>query len=68
MKIEVRTNEYERAHGKKPRGLGNWAFWMGSDTRDIEKANSFFGTYTEACRQARIKARELGFERVTVGS
>ena len=31
MKYEFSTTHYERAHGKKPRGTGRWAFMVDSD-------------------------------------
>ena len=69
MPIEVRTSEYERSHGKKPRGYGFWAIWMGRDTSDIDKAHWFQGmTYGEAVKQAKAKARELGYHCITIGS
>jgi hypothetical protein len=68
MTVEVRTSEYEFSHGHKPRGRGGWAFYMGRDTGDLSKVHWFNGTYSEAKRQVQAKARELGFESVTVGS
>jgi len=67
MKIEVKTGEYEFSHGKKPRGKGSWAFYMGKKT-DTFDAHFFYGTYAEAVKQAKAKARELGVETITVGS
>jgi len=68
--ITVRTSEYQFAHGKLPRGRGSgrWAFWMGRDTSDIDKALWFPGTYAEAVKQAKRMAQELGYMTVTVGS
>ena len=66
--VTVYTMEFERAHGKKPRGFGHWAFWMGRDTSDINEAHWFTGLYSEAAKQAKAKARELGHTVVTVGS
>lgn len=28
IKPEISTSAYEFAHGKKPRGSGQWAFWI----------------------------------------
>ena len=66
--IEVKISQYEFAHGKKPRGRGCWAFFMGRNTSDVLKAHFFNGTFREACKQAKAKAREMGFNCVTVGS
>jgi len=68
MKVNVIIREFEFSHGKKPRGFGSWAFWMGTDTSDIMKAQFFMGTFTEASRQAAKMAKDLGFTAVTVGS
>jgi len=67
MKIEVRTARYENSYGKKPRGFGNWAFFMGRDTSDVMKAHFFRGSYGDALKQAKAKARELGVTIITVG-
>ena len=68
VSIEVSTSDYQFAHGKKPKGTGHWAFFMGRDTGDISKAHWFDGKYGEAKRQAQAKARELGIGIITVGS
>lgn len=53
MKATVNTSSYEFAHGKKPRGDGQWAFTIKCDT------HWFCGTYSEAKRKAIKKATEL---------
>ena len=68
MTIRINTSEYERAHRRKPRGTGNWAFWMGDDTSDINKAHFIYGTYSKACKQANAIAKEVGAYTITVGS
>ena len=68
MKIEVKTSEYEFSHGKKPKGTGHWAFWMGRDSADISKAHWFTGKYGDAKKRAMAMARELGVGVITVGS
>ena len=30
--MRVETNEYEFSHGRKPRGMGCWAFQIGEET------------------------------------
>lgn len=45
----VKTNIYERAHGKKPKGSGLWMFNT-SDT--IKDAFDTTGTYSEAAKKA----------------
>jgi hypothetical protein len=68
MNIEVRTNHFENSHGRKPKGYGQWAFYMGKETDDL--SNIFFstGNYSDAKRQACAKARRFGITVVTVGS
>jgi len=66
--ITVRTSEYQFSHGKLPRGQGSWAFWMGRDTSDINKALWFNGTYAEAVKQAKLAAQAQGCTTITVGS
>lgn len=48
MAVEVRTERYEWAYGKKPRGDGMWAF---GDSKH-EKIEFFNGTYSEAKAKA----------------
>jgi len=68
MTVEVRTNAYEWSYGKKPRGYGTWAFWLGRDTSDITKAHFYTGMYSDAVRQIKEKAKYSGFDCVTVGT
>jgi len=48
----VRTEQYEFAHGKKPRGYGAWAFMINGQLK------SFVGVYGEALKMAKLFARE----------
>ena len=66
MKIEVVTREYENEYGKKPRGYGSWAFFPGT-SRDAESAIWAHGTFTDAVRQVKEKAKRLGCSHITVG-
>lgn len=63
--MEIETREYEFAHGKKPRGFGNWAFIF-----DGQRETPFFqlGKYSDACRMARAYAVARNFRRIEVGS
>jgi len=59
------TNDYEAAHGRKPRGRGSWAFYAvvsnGSGYSNVWSGCKFFaGTYTEAKRAAFREAVEYG--------
>lgn len=51
---EVRTEKYEWATGKKPRGYGNWAFGNRSETVVWWE----FGTYAEAKKKAIATAND----------
>lgn len=53
-RVNVDTNRYMAAHGKKPRGYGHWMFNIEGG---IYEAN---GTYTEALKEAVRKFRATG--------
>ena len=67
MKITVNTRNYQIAHGKSPRGFGQWGFYMGEEKHDSIPI-FFTGNYADAKKQAVKYARENGFSRVIVGS
>lgn len=48
MTVAVRTERYEWAYGKKPRGTGRWAF----GNYKHEKIEFFDGSYSEAKAKA----------------
>jgi len=58
--MRIETNEYEFSHGRKPRGLGCWAFQIGEETVFIT------GTFTTAKDLAakNARAKGLGFIKV----
>lgn len=70
MKARVDTSQYELSHGKKPRGIGSWAFMFGRKCRSgfgevwwAKHPNS--GVYThilygEAKRLAQVEAKRRG--------
>lgn len=62
MTVEVRTERYEWAYGKKPRGIGTWAF---GDSED-KKIEFFSGTYTEAKSKAIKWAKMNNMHRIYV--
>jgi len=66
ISVQVITSDFENSYGKKPKGFGNWAFWMGRDILDIGKAHFFRGNYGDVLKQAR--ARELGVDTITLGT
>lgn len=61
-KTEVRTEQFEFAHGRRPRGRGIWAF------RLTGRPDPFWatGTYTDAKRAAQDEAARIGATRVEV--
>lgn len=65
--MKVNTLRFERVHGKKPRGFGNWAFFFNDET-DIDQAFWHNGSYSEASRWAVKYALAKGYTSVTLGS
>lgn len=64
--VEVRTNRYQRAHGKKPRGFGQWAFYfddIGGDPIFAPKAMN----YSDAVKWAKGEAKKAGKREIYVG-
>jgi hypothetical protein len=65
-KPEVTTRAFERAHGKTPRGIGNWAFAPTTHHTafhtevDYNAAEWFYGTYSEARTRAQWHFAERG--------
>lgn len=59
--IRIDTTEYERSHGRRPRGNGNWMFRL-----DGGQIITGRGTLTKALAQAKAAARELGACFITV--
>lgn len=60
------VQDFEFAHGRKPRGTGSWAFSMhgnGSSTTQF-----FGGSFTDAKKEAVRVARSLGCDCVRVES
>jgi len=62
MRLTISTADYERTHGRKPRGRGNWAFRVslgngrGGWTTLLDPG-FFYGTLTEGRRRATLYAR-----------
>jgi len=65
MRVNVSTSKYEWAHGRKPRGVGYWAFFFGG-----KKFETFwhFGSYTEAKVAAVAEAKRKKVATMEVGS
>ncbi len=63
--MRVETGTFEFAHGRRPRGRGNWAF-------ELVRENCHtltvwhMGTYSEAKREAVRQAKECGASYVVV--
>lgn len=57
MKVEFSTDEYERTHGKTPRGRGGWAFCPKSKYNRSDYLDFIFwapsGTFAEAKKAAK---------------
>jgi hypothetical protein len=64
--VEVKTNRYQRTHGKKPKGFGQWAFYfddMGGEPIFVPKAMS----YSDAVKWAKGEAKKAGKREIYVG-
>jgi hypothetical protein len=64
MTVEFSTTEFEFAHGKKPRGTGQWAFFFDGDSEPMW----FTGSFANAKKSAMAWAVTKGHVRVRVGS
>lgn len=72
--MEISTSAFQFAHGKRPRGVGQWAFEItylkngpGTLTREVFFAPAMLG-YGEAKKWAIKKSRELGAVHLAVAS
>jgi len=64
--VSVETNRYERSHGKKPRGTGQWAFYFtstGGEPIFVPKSMS----YSDAVKWAKGEAKKAGETTIYVG-
>jgi hypothetical protein len=55
MRVTVTTIPYEREHGHRPRGVGNWAFCPEQNYRAsnyLDFVRWFNGSYSDAKREA----------------
>jgi hypothetical protein len=64
MSIEISTTEYEFAHGKKPRGSGQWAFFFDRNPEPMW----FTGSFAQAKTFATAWAVTKGYRSIKVGS
>ncbi len=64
MAVNVSTTDYESAHGKRPRGWGSWAFFIGDETEPLWHT----GKYSDAKRMAVAYALTKRHDTVRVGS
>lgn len=58
--ITVKTELYQGAHGRSPRGFGNWAFKIGQSTV------SFYARYAEAKKKAQKLAKLADVTTITL--
>ena len=54
--LEVKRDNYQFSHGRKPRGRGNWAFKL----IPSGEVTWFQGFYTEGIKEARRMAKRKG--------
>jgi hypothetical protein len=66
--IYVNTDVYERNHGAKPKGRGNWAFGIGTSDPDMQSDEPFWANmlYSEAVKAAKEQAKKRGVNVVYV--
>lgn len=60
MKTKFTTSQFERSHGRKPKGFGGWAFSRSTSASAFEsdlfgEVEFFSGTLTEAKKLAAAK-------------
>ena len=65
--MEIETRQFEFAHGKKPRGVGQWAFrFNGPNSNASTEFAPGTLSYAEGKKWARLRAKELRAYSVTV--
>jgi len=65
--MEIETRQFEFAHGKKPRGIGQWAFrFNGPNSKTTSEFAPGNLSYAEAKKWALRRAKEFGAYRITV--
>jgi hypothetical protein len=68
--IAVNTDGYERNHGAKPKGRGNWGFGIGTSDPDMDpKSGDLFWAnmlYSDAVKAAKAQAKKRGVNAVYV--
>lgn len=62
--MDVWTNRYELAHGKKPRGCGWWFF----ENFDRQWTYDGWGSYIDVKREAMKAAKAAGIKVIYAGS
>jgi hypothetical protein len=62
--IEVNTTQYQFAHGSKPRGYGNWAFFFDKES----EPQWYIGKFSDAKKSAIAYAVAKGHSQIAVGS
>ena len=69
--IEINSNKFEFAHGRKPSGIGYWAFiFDGEGDPWFAEIDNVIGCfkYPVAKRAARAEAKRRGASKIEVGS
>ena len=67
--MRIETSEYEFSHGKKPRGIGRWAFDFFRNGSCTTEFCPYQCSLTEAKRWAQQEAKQIGgIVKIQVGS
>lgn len=64
--VEVNTNKYQGAHGKKPSGKGMWAFKLQGHQTEMDVYTPSAMMYTDAVKWAKGEAKKIGATEIVV--
>lgn len=64
--LEVNTNKYQFAHGKKPNGNGMWAFKLSGHQIEQDAWTPNAMNYGDAVKWAKEEAKKIGATRIDV--
>ena len=64
--LEVNTNKYQGAHGKKPSGNGMWAFKLSGHQIEQDAWTPNAMNYGDAVKWAKEEAKKIGATRIDV--
>jgi hypothetical protein len=66
--MKISTENYEFAHGKKPRGTGMWAFDFRRNGAWTTEFAPLSWTYSQAASWARLEGRRMGADYIQAAS